>query len=235
MVFQIHRNKERGIAEHGWLHSRFSFSFAHYFNQNRMGFGALRVINDDIVEAGEGFGMHLHKDMEIISIVTKGALEHKDSEGNQEITKAGEIQYMSAGRGIMHSEFATNEEDVALYQIWIHPAHANATPLYDKRDFANIDQKNRWAVLVSGSGVYESMKIRQDATIYSTALNSEAELIIPSTKESHGRLLFVMEGSVSVDGQILYERDEIQITDREEHSLKALSESKVLLFVVPMH
>jgi redox-sensitive bicupin YhaK (pirin superfamily) len=235
MVFQIHRNKERGVAEHGWLHSRFSFSFAHYFNPNRMGFGALRVINDDVVEAGEGFGMHPHKDMEIISIVTKGALKHKDSEGNQEITKAGEIQYMSAGRGIMHSEFATNEEDVALYQIWIHPAQANATPLYDKRDFANIDQKNRWAVLVSGSGADESMKIRQDATIYATALNSEVELIIPSTKESHGRLLFVMEGSVSIDGQILYERDEIQITDWEEHSLKALAESKVLLFVVPMH
>lgn len=235
MSFVIHRSNERGKAEHGWLHSRFSFSFADYFNPQRMGFGALRVINDDVIEAGMGFRMHPHRDMEIVSIVTRGALEHKDSEGNREITKAGEIQYMSAGTGIMHSEFATDDADAALYQIWIQPSYKNAVPKYDKRDFRDLDQTNRWAVLVSGDGREGSMAIRQDALIYSAALDPEVTLDIPSAGGSFGRLVFVMEGSVEIAGQILNERDEIQITDEEEYTLKALAPSKLLVFVVPRH
>ncbi len=231
----IHRAHERGIAEHGWLHSRFSFSFAEYHNRNRMGFGALRVINDDIIEAGNGFGMHPHRDMEIVSIVTKGSLEHKDSEGNHGIIHAGQVQYMSAGSGVLHSEFATDEEDAALFQIWIHPDRKGAPPLYDNRDFTTIDQHNRWAALVSGDGRDHSILIRQDAAIYSTHLDKDTQISVAPVKSSHGRLIFVMEGSIEIAGHILNARDELQITDEEEYALKALSESKVLLFDVPMH
>ena len=121
MSFTLHKANQRGVAEHGWLHSRFSFSFADYYNPARMGFGVLRVINDDIIEAKEGFGMHPHRDMEIISIVTQGVLIHKDSFGNHGEIHAGEIQYMSAGEGVYHSEFASQDDTTALFQIWIHP------------------------------------------------------------------------------------------------------------------
>lgn len=231
----IHRSNERGIAEHGWLHSRFSFSFAEYHNRNRMGFGALRVINDDAIEAGMGFGMHPHRDMEIVSIVTKGSLEHKDSEGNHGIIHAGQIQYMSAGSGVLHSEYATEDADAALFQIWIHPDRKGGIPLYDSRDFTTVDQSNRWAVLVSGDGKENSIVIRQDAAIYSTHLDKDTQISVAPAKSSHGRLIFVMEGSIEIAGHILNARDEIQITDEEEYVLKALSESKVLLFDVPMH
>ncbi|MBN2869483.1 MAG: pirin family protein [Campylobacterales bacterium] len=231
----VHRAHERGIAEHGWLHSRFSFSFAEYRNTNRMGFGALRVINDDVIEAGMGFGMHPHRDMEIVSIVTKGALEHKDSEGNHGIIHAGQIQYMSAGSGVMHSEYATEDEDAALFQIWIHPDRKGGVPLYDNRDFSTVDQNNRWAALVSGDGRDHSILIRQDAAIYSTHLDKDAQISVAPVKPFHGRLIFVMEGSVEIAGDVLNARDELQITDKEEYALRALSESKILLFDVPMH
>lgn len=234
MSFKIHRSYERGIAEHGWLHSRFSFSFAEYHNPSRMGFGALRVINDDIIEAGMGFGMHPHRDMEIVSIVTKGSLKHKDSQGNQGVIHTGQIQYMSAGNGVMHSEFATDQEDAALFQIWIHPAQKGGEPLYDSRDFREVDQHNRWAVLVSGDGREHSIRIRQDAMISSSVLEKGKEISIKPVKPSHGRLILVMEGSVEIAGHTLNTRDEIQITDGEEYRLKALSEAKVLLFNVPM-
>lgn len=235
MSLTIHRATQRGVAEHGWLHSRFSFSFAHYHNDQRMGFGALRVINDDIIEAGMGFGMHPHKDMEIISIVTKGALEHRDSQGNHGIIKAGEIQYMSAGSGVYHSEHATDNEDTALFQIWIHPNQKGGFPLYGQRDFTLLDQTNRWVTLVSGDGKEGSILIRQDAAIYSTHLDKEASLTVFPVKPSHGRMILVMEGSINIAGHTLNERDEIQITQEEEYTLTALTASKVLLFDVPMH
>ena len=235
MSFKIHRASERGVAEHGWLHSRFSFSFAEYHNSNRMGFGALRVINDDSIEAGMGFGKHPHQNMEIISIVTKGSLEHKDSEGNHGIIKAGEIQYMSAGSGVYHSEHATSDEPVSLFQIWIHPNQNGGNPLYDQRDFNHHDQTNRWVTLISGDGREDSITIKQDAAIYSAEVNENKMLSIPPVKKDHGRLILVITGKIEINHQILDERDEIQITDDEEYTLLALSESKVLLFDVPMH
>lgn len=231
----IHRSRERGIAEHGWLHSRFSFSFAEYHNPNRMGFGALRVINDDVIEAGMGFPMHPHKNMEIVSIVTRGALEHRDSEGNRGVIEAGQIQYMSAGSGVFHSEYATPQADAHLFQIWIHPSRKGGAPLYDNRDFSDIDQSNRWAVLVSGDGKENSIRIRQNAAIYSTGLDANRDIAVPKVQPGHGRLLLVIEGSVTIGGHVLDARDEIQITDEEEYILRALSPAKVLLFDVSMH
>lgn len=236
MSYIIHRAHERGVAEHGWLHSRFSFSFAGYFNPRRMGFGVLRVINDDVIEAGQGFDMHPHSDMEIITIVTQGAVEHKDSEGNHAITKAGEIQYMSAGSGIRHSEYATADHDAALYQIWIHPNYTQATPRYDKRDFSDVDQKNHWAILASEDGREGSMQIRQSALLYSSVLEKGTLLDFPHADHSHGRLLFIMEGEVEIAGELLKARDEMQIIrHKEAYSIRALEDSKVLLFDVPLN
>lgn len=235
MSLLLHRSAQRGIAEHGWLHSRFSFSFAEYHNPLRMGFGALRVINDDIVEAGNGFGMHPHKNMEIVSIVTKGSLEHRDSEGNHGIIHAGEIQYMSAGSGVFHSEHATAGSDAALFQIWIHPYENGGTPRYEQRSFIHHDQQNQWLTLISADGADDSIVIKQDTAIYSAEISGGTTIAIPNVKSGHGRLIFVIEGKVEINTHILEARDEIQITDQEEYTLLAHSESKVLLFDVPMH
>lgn len=235
MAFTLHRASERGVAEHGWLHSRFSFSFAEYHNPKRMGFGALRVINDDVVEAGKGFGMHPHQNMEIVSIVTKGSLEHRDSEGNHGIIKAGEIQYMSAASGVYHSEYATKDESVALFQIWIYPNQKGGTPFYDQRSFIHHDQTNRWVILVSGDGREDSITIKQDASISSAEIEEGAKITIPSVTKDHGRLLLIIEGKVEINGHILDSRDELQITEEEEYTLIAHTASKVLLFDVPMH
>lgn len=235
MALTLHRSHERGIAEHGWLHSRFSFSFAEYHNPYRMGFGALRVINDDIVKAGNGFGMHPHKNMEIVSIITKGSLEHKDSEGNHGIINTGEIQYMSAGNGVFHSEYATKDSDTALFQIWIHPAQNGGTPRYEQRSFVHLDQQNRWLTLISGDGVDDSIVIKQDAAIHSAEITEGTTVAIPNVTSGHGRLIFVIEGKISIDAHILEARDELQITDEEEYTLLAHSDSKVLVFDVPMH
>ncbi len=234
MSFIIHKANQRGVAEHGWLHSHFSFSFAEYYNKERMGFGALRVINDDIIEKAQGFGMHPHRDMEIISIVTQGTLLHKDSFGNEGAVHAGEIQYMSAGNGVLHSEFASEDAPVSLFQIWIYPNQKGADPLYDQRDFRDINQTNQWATLISPDGRDHSISIKQDAFIYSAKLEAGKSLTVGSSTNHHGKLLFVVEGNVEIDGATLEARDEVQITKEDAYEFKALSSAWVLLFDVPM-
>jgi len=235
MALHLQRSADRGSAEHGWLHSRFSFSFAEYHNPSRMGFGALRVINDDVIEAGTGFGMHPHKNMEIISIVTKGSLEHKDSEGNHGAIHAGEIQYMSAGSGVFHSEHATDESDTSIFQIWIHPNQNGGTPRYEQRSFIHHDKTDKWVILISGDGRDDSITIKQDAAIYSAEVTKGKKISIPPVRTGHGRLIFIVEGKVDIAGHTLEARDELQITDEEEYTLLALTESTVLLFDVPMN
>lgn len=235
MSLIFHRSSERGSAEHGWLHTRFSFSFAEYHNPSRIGFGALRVINDDLIEAGSGFGMHPHKNMEIVSIVTKGSLVHKDSEGNHGVIHAGEIQYMSAGSGVFHSEHAAEDSDTALFQIWIHPAQNGGAPRYEQRSFIQHDKQDKWLTLISGDGRDNSITIKQDAVIYSAEISEGKRLPIPSVRSGHGRLIFVIGGNVEIVGHTLEARDELQITDEEEYDLIARTASKVLLFDVPMH
>lgn len=235
MSFIIHKADQRGVAEHGWLHSRFSFSFAEYYNPNRMGFGALRVINDDVIEAGLGFGMHPHRDMEIVSIVTKGVLVHTDSFGNHGEIHAGEIQYMSAGEGVLHSEFASKEEDAALFQIWIKPNEKGGKPLYNQRDFRDVTKNNQWVTLVSPDGRDNSIAIKQEAFILTTELSEGKTISIASSSPDRGKLLLVVEGSVKIDGVILDKRDEVQITEEKIYELEALKPSWVLVFDVPMH
>ena len=235
MSFIIHKADQRGVAEHGWLHSRFSFSFAEYYNPNRMGFGALRVINDDVIEAGQGFGMHPHRDMEIVSIVTKGVLVHTDSFGNHGEIHAGEIQYMSAGEGVLHSEFASKEEDAALFQIWIKPNEKGGKPLYNQRDFRDVTKNNQWVTLVSPDGRDNSIAIKQEAFILTTELSEGKTISIAPSSPDRGKLLLVVEGSVKIDGVILDKRDEVQITEEKIYELEALKPSWVLVFDVPMH
>ena len=235
MSFIIHRANQRGAAEHGWLHSHFSFSFAEYYNPSRMGFGALRVINDDIVEAGEGFGMHPHRDMEIISIVTKGVLIHKDSFGNHGEVHAGEIQYMSAGEGVLHSEFASKEESAALFQIWIHPNEKGGKPLYNQRDFRDVTKSNQWVTLVSPDGRDNSIAIRQDAFIATTEMDEGKTISLAPSSPNRGKLVLVVEGEIKIDGMTLETRDEVQITEEKAYEIKALKPSWVLVFDVPMH
>lgn len=235
MSFIIHKADQRGVAEHGWLHSRFSFSFAEYYNPNRMGFGALRVINDDVIEAGQGFGMHPHRDMEIVSIVTKGVLVHTDSFGNHGEIHAGEIQYMSAGEGVLHSEFASKEEDAALFQIWIKPNEKGGKPLYNQRDFRDVTKNNQWVTLVSPDGRENSIAIKQEAFILTTELSEGKTISTAPSSPDRGKLLLVVEGSVKIDGVTLDKRDEVQITEEKVYELEALKPSWVLVFDVPMH
>lgn len=235
MSFIIHRSNERGISELGWLSSRFSFSFAEYHNRNRMGFGALRVINDDTIKAGTGFGMHPHRDMEIVTIVTKGAVEHRDSEGHHGITRAGEIQYMSAGSGVHHSEHATAQADTELFQIWIFPDAHGYPPRYEQRDFRTIAARKGWHTLVSGDGREDSIRIRQDAAIHIARMEAGEALPLPALTPDHGQLLLVVEGTVSVGDVRLERRDELQITKAGAYTLTASAGSEVLLFEVPMH
>ena len=235
MSFTIHKANQRGIAEHGWLHSHFSFSFAEYYNKERMGFGALRVINDDIIEAKEGFGMHPHRDMEIISIVTKGVLIHKDSFGNHGEVHAGEIQYMSAGEGVLHSEFASKDESAVLFQIWIHPNQKGGKPLYNQRDFRDVTKSNQWVTLVSPDGADNSIAIKQDAFIATTELDEGKTISLAPSSPNRGKLVLVVEGEIKIDGATLETRDEVQITEEKAYEIKALKPSWVLVFDVPMH
>ena len=231
----IHRADERGIAEHGWLHSRFSFSFAEYHNRERMGFGVLRVINDDIIEPSSGFGMHPHRNMEIITIVTKGSLEHKDSVGNHGIITAGQIQYMSAGSGVHHSEYnPSSQERVELFQIWIIPQTKGLTPRYEERDFRDLDIENRWALIVSGDGREGSMPIAQDASIMTARLHPGDTLVSDPIKTGHGRLLLVIDGKANACGHTLGRRDEMQVMGDESFEITAETSTHLLLFDVPM-
>jgi len=230
----IHRARERGAADHGWLQSCFSFSFAEYRNPGRMGFGALRVINDDVIAAGQGFPMHPHRDMEIVSIVTRGALEHRDSAGNHGVIRSGEIQYMSAASGVFHSEYASKEGEAALFQIWIYPDTHGGVPRYEQRDFNAFYHPGRWTLLVSGDGRDHSIRIRQDAAIYVADAEEGVSLGIPEVAPGHGRLLFVIEGSVAVGSEVLEARDEMQIVGQGSYAVTARTASKLLLFDVPM-
>lgn len=233
MSYYIHRAEERGRSELGWLSSRFSFSFAEYHNPQRMAFGALRVINDDHIQAGTGFGMHPHRDMEIITIVLKGGIEHRDSEGHYGITHAGEIQYMSAGSGIYHSEHALDNEDTELLQIWIFPDKHGYEPLYEQRDFRSVLQKKGWSWLVSGEGKDHSIKIRQNASIRIARLDAGESLDLAPAHNDLNRLVLIIEGDIGISDEILHRRDEIQINDQESYMLKAITATQVLCFDIP--
>lgn len=228
----IHKANERGTVNHGWLKANHSFSFASYYEPKKEQFGTLRVLNDDTVEAGYGFGMHPHNNMEIVTIPLKGALIHKDNAGGEGVIKTGDVQIMSAGKGIMHSEHATAEEDVNLFQIWVFPKVVNIEPRYDQRFFEELDRTNNWQVIVSPDETDYALWINQDA--YFSLGNFDAATSYTVHKAGNGVYLMVIEGEIEIDGNVLSNRDAIGIEDVHSFDIKILQAAKLLVVEVPM-
>lgn len=231
----IHKNETRGIARHDWLYSRHTFSFADYYDPKRINFGTLRVLNDDIVEAGRGFGTHPHDNMEIISIPLSGSLRHEDSLGNKHIIKSGEVQVMSAGKGISHSEYNHSDKEPANFlQIWILPNVKNIVPQYGQKQFDAKNFKNKFQMVASPDGKEGSLKIHQEAYLSLAETDPKKELIYQLKKSGNGLYLFVIEGRVIIDSETLDRRDGIGITNTNSINLTAQSPAKLLAIEVPM-
>lgn len=228
----IHKANERGNVNHGWLKANHSFSFANYYDPKKEQFGTLRVLNDDVVEAGFGFGMHPHNNMEIVTIPLKGALKHKDSSGGEGVIKTGDVQIMSAGKGIMHSEMATTDEDVNLFQIWVFPKKVNIEPRYDQRFFDEKDRENKWQIVVSPNEVHNALWINQDA--YFSLGNFDTITSYKLNNENNGVYLMVIEGEIEIYGNVLSKRDAIGITDATDFQINVLQPAKLLAIEVPM-
>ena len=226
----------RGYADHGWLKATHSFSFARYYDPEKVQFGALRVLNDDIIAPGMGFGTHPHDNMEIITIILDGALAHKDSMGHTQTIYPNEVQVMSAGTGIEHSEYNGNRDrEVNVLQSWIFPNEVNVEPRYDQTTFPEEERINKWQALVSPVSTDDAgLKIHQNAWIYRTKLEEGNSLIHDLHTANHGAYLFVIDGVVTVNGQTLNRRDAFGISDVQNIKIDAEKDSDVLLYEVPM-
>lgn len=231
----LHKAGTRGDANHGWLHSRHSFSFANYYNPERMGFGALRVLNDDEVAPGMGFGTHPHNNMEIISIPLSGDLEHKDNMGNKEVIRQGDVQVMSAGTGIMHSEYNANKDkDVKFLQIWVIPNKGDVKPRYDQITLKEGDSLNQFEQILSPNADDAGVWIHQDAW-FNLGKFTEAQTVTYNLHGTrNGVYAFVLEGEAEIEGQALERRDGFGIWDTDEVEIKASAGSRILLMEVPM-
>ena len=231
----LHKSATRGLANHGWLVSRHTFSFANYYDPERMNFGTLRVLNDDFVAPGMGFGTHPHDNMEIISIPLEGDLEHKDSMGNTTVIKNGDIQVMSAGTGIRHSEYNKNKEvPVKFLQIWVFPNKRNVTPRYDQITLNAEDRKNRFQQILSPSADDEGVWIHQNAWFHMADLEKGTKIDYDIKGEGNGLYVFVLNGDVTVDGQSLSTRDGYGLWDTKTVNFTADSNTSLLLMEVPM-
>ena len=231
----LHKAETRGDANHGWLHSKHTFSFANYYNPERMNFGVLRVLNDDKVSGGMGFGKHPHKNMEIISIPLSGDLEHNDSMGNTTVIKEGDIQVMSAGTGVQHSEYNKNkEEEVQFLQIWVIPNIQNVEPRYDQITLEKADRKNKLQQILSPNKEDDGVWIYQDAWFNLTDLDAGKEVVYEFNKKSNGLYIFVLEGSITAGDQILDRRDGFGVLETDSILLKASENASVLLMEVPL-
>ncbi len=225
----IHKASTRGTADYGWLKATYSFSFARWFNPARVQFGALRVLNDDSVAPGMGFGTHPHDNMEIISIPLEGAVAHKDSMGSTETIRKNDIQVMSAGTGITHSEFnPSSDEYLKMLQIWIFPRERNLKPRYEQRTYSAQDRVNQWQMIVSPDAEGDSLMINQDAWLYRTRPQAGTEMTLNLHTAQHGAYVFVIDGSIELsDGQLLSPRDAAAVTDTKELKFKALENAEV--------
>jgi len=232
----IHKADSRGKADHGWLVSNHTFSFANYHNPERMHFGVLRVLNDDTVEAGRGFGTHPHDNMEIISIPLEGDLEHKDSMGNTAVIRSGDIQVMSAGTGIMHSEFNKNDDQrVKFLQIWVYPNKRNVTPRYDQITLDKTKSKNKFQQILSPNPDDEGVWIHQEAWFHLGNFENNTETDYQVKKKGNGVYAFIIQGSAEIEGQPLAERDGFGVWNVENLQIKATSDhTEILLMDVPM-
>ncbi len=231
----LHKAETRGHANHGWLNSYHTFSFAGYYEPGRINFGALRVLNDDTVAAGMGFGTHPHDNMEIISIPLSGDLKHKDSMGNETIIKQGDIQVMSAGTGIAHSEMnANNDKEVKFLQIWVIPNKKNVQPRYGQITLDESKMKNNLLQVLSPNEQDEGVWIHQDAWFSLGNLVKEFSTSYKLKNKINGVYAFVLEGNVNINGEALNKRDGLAITDTDALSITADTTAKLLLMEVPM-
>ena len=232
----FHPANSRGDANHGWLQSKHTFSFANYYNPDRMHFGVLRVLNDDTVASGMGFGTHPHDNMEIISIPLEGDLEHKDSMGNTQVIKNGDIQVMSAGTGIYHSEFNRNKNNLVKFlQIWVFPNKRDVTPRYDQITLNQEDRQNRFQQILSPSADDEGVWIQQDAWFHLGKFEKNKTTNYTFKKESNGVYVFVLSGKLEVNGQLLNNRDGFGVWNSKSIEFKFNEDSEVLLMEVPMN
>lgn len=232
----IHKSADRGHADHGWLNARHSFSFANYQDKTKMNFGVIRVLNDDIVAAGKGFGTHPHDNMEIITIPLLGDLAHKDSMGNEAIIKEGDIQVMSAGTGVQHSEFNPNEDkSVNLLQIWLIPKERNVTPRYQQISILDLEKKNELFQILSPNELDEGVWIHQDAWFSMGMLESGTNLTYNIKEQGNGVYAFVIEGAVTIAGKYLSKRDAVGVWDTVSIEICAIADSKMLLMDIPMN
>lgn len=231
----VYTADSRGYANHGWLKSHHTFSFANYRNNDRIHFGVLRVLNDDNVTAGMGFGTHPHDNMEIISIPLSGSLQHKDSMGNGTIIRQGEIQAMSAGTGIQHSEFNPSDtEESKFLQIWLFPNKLNVKPRYDQILINKEDRHNQWDQILSPSPEDKGVWINQNAWFHLTDLDQGKELKYELKDKSNGVFLFVLEGEIEIDNTSLQKRDAIGFWNETNFTIQASQNSQILLMEVPM-
>ncbi len=232
----FHPANERGHANHGWLDAHHSFSFAGWYDPEKIHFGELRVLNDDIVKGGTGFGKHPHDNMEIITIILDGALEHKDSMGHAQTIVPGEVQVMSAGTGVFHSEYNHHHDrNVNVLQTWIFPNKRGVKPRYDQAAFAEADRVNQLQMLVSPMGNADpGLKIHQDAWIYRTTLEAGKSLEHALHNKGHGAYVFVITGAIETEGQQLAMRDAIGISETDSFRLTASETADVLIFEVPI-
>jgi redox-sensitive bicupin YhaK (pirin superfamily) len=229
-MIDIIRSDSRGSADHGWLKSRHTFSFADYHNPSMMGFASLRVVNEDWIEPGQGFGTHPHRDMEIVTYMIDGALEHKDSMGNGSVIRPGELQRMTAGTGVSHSEFNhSSEEQAHLLQIWILPERNGLEPGYEQKLFPSEDKRNQWKLVGSPDGREGSLTIHQDISLLSTELDIGTELGHHFEDERRG-FLQVVRGAIEIDGQTLTSGDAVAMQQQNSISVRATAEAELLLF-----
>lgn len=234
----VHKAKERGYANHGWLQANHSFSFANFFNPEKVHFGALRVLNDDIIAPGMGFGTHPHDNMEIITIPLSGVLKHKDNMGDKWIpVLPSEVQIMSAGTGVQHSEINGSEDAyLSLFQIWIIPNKRNVEPRYDQKSFDVSGRDNKLQVLVSSIDENHegSLKIHQDAMISRINLDKDATFDYTLKSENHGVYLMNIHGNITIDGQTLEQRDAVGVFETASFKISTSEASELLFIEVPM-
>lgn len=231
----LHTAESRGHASHGWLNSYHSFSFSHYYNPERMHFGALRVLNDDTVAPGMGFGQHPHDNMEIISIPLAGELKHRDTTGTEALIRTGDVQIMSAGSGLQHSEMnGSRTEVVKFLQIWVFPKLRNIQPRYDQKSFDQEARKNSLQLIVSPDKSEDTIWINQDAWFSLTAPKKGHKVQYNLHRKGNGVYLFIIRGKANVEGQDVNERDGLGITETDEFVIEATEDAEILLMEIPM-
>ncbi len=233
----LHNASQRGFADHGWLKAAHSFSFANYFDNEKIHFGKLRVLNDDLVAPGRGFDLHPHQDMEIVTIPLSGALRHTDNMGNEEIISTGEVQVMSAGSGIFHSEFnASKTNDLSLFQIWIFTNKKGLKPRYDQKKFDETERAGKWQLLVSPKGQSNSLSINQSAYISMIEFSEENNTDYQLKEQGNGVYFMLIEGEAEISGNKLQKRDALGIWNiMDSVDISFIGSSKLLAIEVPMN